>query len=181
MTERREEHIMERYTYRGAAWLVMWGARAGGIAVGLLAILMIALMVANALPASVEGLAGVCCFAVWVLFVGCYSGLFLANLMPTIWLSENHLTVYTIPLGRVRVAWSDVVRIVEPWYALGFAVVVVRDLTPLHYVYSLTFAPSPYPAFMIGPGMERRKELLAEIRRRAQGAHSPPADAEAGV
>lgn len=104
-----------------------------------------------------------------VLVIGWMVGLYLINLFPTIWITEQYLVLSKFPKGYISIPWQDVIETTKcsPLrYCFGSTLVRAHRITLWHRFYGLQYTGSIQPVFLIHPSIDRHDELLEEIRRR---------------
>lgn len=109
------------------------------------------------------------CFGIWMIAVSWMIGANLINLLPTVWVRDEGLTVEAFLVMKIHIPWSDVMEVREGVTPFNYALVRARRITFFHRFIGWLYSRTLSPAFLIGPGIEDRKFLIREIRTRMRG------------
>ena len=124
-------------------------------------------------------ISSIACFAIWFLLIGWTVGLTMINVYPTVWVSDEHLTISAFLFARVTVPWTEIIDVGAGHGPFGHILVRARHITPFHRVYGWMYSRTLYPSFVVGRGIQEREELLGQIKERVREAQvaRPPGHA----
>ncbi len=159
-------YIVKQYTYPGGRQLL---AQVSGVA----AIAAMTLVAAGIVAVGIQTNSpvwSIACLAIWFLLIGWTVGLTMINVYPTVWVSDEHLTISAFLFVRVNVPWTGIIDVGAGHVPFGHILVRARHITPFHRVYGWMCSRTLYPSFVVGRGIQEREELLGQIKERARDA-----------
>ena len=106
------------------------------------------------------------CLAVWTLIICWEVGSTLINYFPTIWLSENEMWISAFLFFHISIPWSNIIDIGKGHPPYGTVLVRAQKITIFHRIFGWFYSFTFYPGFLIGSKIEKRDELIQEIRNK---------------
>ena len=109
------------------------------------------------------------CLGLWFMLIGWTVGLGLVNQNPSVWLESDHLGISAFLFGRVKIPWSEVVKVTVKHAPFELVVIQANRITLFHRLYGWLYCRTCKPAFIIRPEIDNYVELVSEITRRVDG------------
>ena len=106
------------------------------------------------------------CFATWFLIISWGLGSMFINYYPTIWLSENGLRISVFFFFHTSIPWSNIIDIGKGHPPYGTILVRAQKITIFHRIFGWFYSSNFHPCFLIGKKIEKRDELIQEIRNK---------------
>ena len=106
------------------------------------------------------------CFGLVFILVAWAFGLMYINLLPTVWLDENGISISSFILIRKFIPWDEIIGIETIRQPLGYFFVKAKRISIFHRLIGWTYFRTYLPGFLIGKEIDGKEELIQAIQQR---------------